>query len=198
MRWFWRCSFIKRYSHGTMRNLGIDISEIRKLKDSQESSLENLFPQITNETFKGEKFIMNSVMTKTFILMLSMKSPINFINGSPIDLAVKLRDCNRKEFHHLMPRAFLKNSGQNQYSENCLANFCFISRADNRQLGGDQPSVYRSKMTGNVENIIQSHICPNALFDDNYENFINNRAELLVHSAKQLCQISEQANATDH
>lgn len=191
VKWFWRCSFIKRYSHGTMRNLGIDISEIKKLKDGQASNLENLSPQINSETFKAEKFIMNSVMTKTFILMLSTNSPINFINGSPIDLAAKLRDCNRKEFHHLMPRAFLRSSEQNQYSENCLANFCFISRADNRQLGGDKPSIYRSKMTGNVETIIQSHICPNALFDDNYEQFINNRTELLIRFAKQLCHITE-------
>ncbi|AUJ69772.1 MULTISPECIES: GmrSD restriction endonuclease domain-containing protein [unclassified Pseudoalteromonas] len=185
--WFWRCSFIKRYSHGTMRNLGVDIDEIKKLKEGIENTLSNLNPQISSDTFKHEKFVMNSVMTKTFILMLSKNTPINFINGSPIDLEAKLRDCNRKEFHHLMPKAFLRDSAQDIYSENCLANFCFISRADNRELGGDKPSVYRVKMTGNINQIIQSHYCPNALFDDNYQQFISNRSEILAQVAADLC-----------
>lgn len=190
VEWFWRCSFVKRYSHGTMRNLGIDIEEIKKLKLNQPNSLANLNPQINNDTFKKEKFVMNSVLTKAFILLLSKNNPINLINGSPIDLEVKLRDCNRKEFHHLMPKAFLKNSEQNVYHESCLANFCFISRVDNRMLGGDKPSVYRNKITGNVDSIISSHYCPNALFDDNFEQFINIRSELLSQAARQVCNIT--------
>lgn len=189
VEWFWRCSFIKRYSHGTMRNLGVDIEEIKKLKNNQPNTLANLNPQITTDMFKSETFVMNSVLTKAFILMLSKNSPINFINGTPIDLGVKLRDCNRKEFHHLMPRAFLRDSGQNHYNESCLANFCFISRADNRMLGGHSPSVYRSKMTGDMDLIINSHYCPNALFDDKYEQFIDNRSELLTQAARKLCNI---------
>jgi hypothetical protein len=188
--WFWRCSFVKRYSHGTMRNLGVDIDEIKKLKQNQPNTLANLNPQINADTFKKEKFVMNSVLTKAFILLLSKKTPINLINGSPIDLEAKLRDCNRKEFHHLMPRAFLKNSEQNIYHESCLANFCFISRVDNRMLGGDKPSIYRNKITGDIDSIIASHYCPNALFDDNYEQFINNRSELLSQAAKSVCNVA--------
>ncbi len=187
VRWFWRCSFIKRYSHGTMRNLGLDIDEIRKLKNGDENTLSNLSPVITADIFKKEKFLMNSVMTKVYILMLSKNSPVSFINGTPIGLEEKLRVCNRKEFHHLMPKAFLRDSEQSLYSENCLANFCFISRADNRELGGNKPSVYREKMAGNIDSIIQSHYCPNALFDDNYEQFINIRSELLGQKAAELC-----------
>lgn len=119
--------------------------------------------------------------------MLANNSPINFINGTPIDLSEKLRDCNRKEFHHLMPRAFLRESKQDNYSESCLANFCFISRSDNRELGGVKPSIYKQKMTGNIDDILQSHHCPNALFDDNYEQFIENRSKILHETAVALC-----------
>jgi len=189
VQWFWRCSFSKRYSHGTMRNLGNDIKEVLNLKNNLPCTLANLAPPLSENIFKNEKFVINSVITKTFILLLSKNAPINFINGSPIDLAAKLRECNRKEFHHLMPRAFLNETEQDQYNESCLANFCFISRADNRQLGGGRPSIYRQKMTGNIDEILGSHFCPNALFDDDFEQFVNIRSRTLLIAAKSLCEI---------
>jgi hypothetical protein len=187
VRWFWRCSFSKRYSHGTMRNLGFDIEQIKNLKEGKRSTLDEINTNISLEIFSHEIFIISSVLTKAFILMLAKNSPINFINGTPIDLGEKLRICNRKEFHHLMPKAFLRESNQDSYHDSCLANFCFISRVDNRQLGGSRPSIYKKKMAGNIDAILQSHYCPNALFDDNYEQFIENRAKLLQEAAVELC-----------
>uniref|UniRef100_UPI001CA32C5C hypothetical protein n=1 Tax=Serratia marcescens TaxID=615 RepID=UPI001CA32C5C len=93
----------------------------------------------------------------------------------------------RKEFHHLMPKAFLRDSRQDSYNESCLANFCFISRADNRMLGGSRPSEYRQRMTGNVETIIASHIIPESLFADDYQTFIDERAERLYEISTHLC-----------
>jgi hypothetical protein len=187
VRWFWRCAFTKRYSHGTMRNLAFDIEQTKNLKDGNDTALGEINVNLTPETFSNESFIISSVLTKSFILMLANNSPINFINGTPIDLNEKLRECNRKEFHHLMPRAFLRESNQDSYSESCLANFCFISRADNRELGGEKPSVYKEKMTGKIDDILQSHYCPNALFDDNYEQFVENRSKILHETAVKLC-----------
>ena len=86
-----------------------------------------------------------------------------------------------------MPKAFLSSTGQTQISENVLANFCFIARSDNRALGGDPPSVYRAKMAANIDEILQSYICPNALFDDNYQAFVNLRAPALAIKARELC-----------
>jgi hypothetical protein len=89
-----------------------------------------------------------------------------------------------------MPKAFLAESGQTQRSENVLANFCFIARADNRTLGGGSPSSYRQRMAANMDEILQSHACPNALFDDNYEAFVTLRASALAMKAKELCGVN--------
>lgn len=186
-RWFWRVSFSQRYSHGTMRNLGQDIEEILKLKNRQPCQLGDFSVTINPDKFKKEKFTLKTVLTSTFILILARQNPINFIDGTNIGLEEKLRVCNRREFHHLMPKAFLKESAQNAYSENCLANFCFISRANNRLIGGEKPSIYKEKMTGDVAKIIESHVIPTSLFDDNYEKFINERAEFLAKISEELC-----------
>ncbi len=187
LRWFWRVSFSQRYSHGTMRNLSQDIDEIIKLKNNQPNTLGDFAVNVSAERFKKEKFTLRTVMTSAFILMLARYNPLNFIDGSSIGLDSKLRECNRKEFHHLMPKAFLRDSGQNVYNENCLANFCFISRANNRLLGGDMPSLYQARMTGDIPAIIQSHQIPSSLFSDDFQRFVDERAELLETISRELC-----------
>jgi len=116
---------------------------------------------------------------------------LNFVSGAPVNLRQKLQQYNRKEFHHLMPKAFLGASGQNHRGESILANFCFIARADNRALGGDAPSSYRARMAGNIDQVLQSHLCPNELFDDDYEAFVTRRAALLAEKANLLCGVAQ-------
>jgi hypothetical protein len=87
-----------------------------------------------------------------------------------------------------MPKAFLSASNQNDRDPNLLANFCFIARADNRAIGGVAPSIYRQQMAQNIESILQSHLCPNALFDDQYAPFLQLRAQALAERVNQLCE----------
>jgi len=188
-RWFWRVSFSQRYSHGTMRNLAQDINEILNLKNNQPNKLGEFSAIVSPEKFKNERFSLKTVLTNTLVLMLARSKPINFIDGSQIGLDEKLRQCNKKEFHHLMPKAYLRESGQTQsIHESCLANFCFISRANNRTIGGDKPSVYKAKMTGDVTSILKSHIIPPSLFTDNFEVFIDERSKMLADIGEELCK----------
>ncbi|OOV15065.1 DUF262 domain-containing protein [Deinococcus sp. LM3] len=187
-RWFWRTCFSKRYSSGVLRNLKRDIEEMVKLRDSGVSNLGNFKAAVGETFFSGSTFKMNAVDTKTFILLLASASPRTFISGSPINLQDKLRQHNKAEFHHMMPRKFLISSGQNNaISENVLANFCFISRAENRKLGGDAPSIYREKMDKAPE-ILAHAFTGEVLFDDNYSKFIEERSKKLSETANMLCQ----------
>lgn len=190
-KWFWRSAFSERYSAGVLRHLDADIAEMRKLRLNMGAELGEFPATITSNYFLDTKFLLSSVTTKTFVALLAQGRPRNFVSGIPVDLRQKLQKYNRKEFHHLMPKAFLAQSGQDAFHENTLANFCFISRADNRSLGGDPPSVYRQKMAGNVDEILTSHFCPNALFDDNYEAFVTLRAATLAQKARTLCALQD-------
>jgi hypothetical protein len=190
-RWFWRSAFSKRYSSGVLRNLNSDIIQMIKLRDGQPSSIGDFDVDVDSSFFTENSFGLGNVNTKTFILMLASQNPRSFISGQPVDLKATLKDSNRTEYHHLMPRSFLRDSGQNsQVDENVLANFCFLSRADNRRLGGDRPSVYKGKMPQNIDSILSAAICPNSLFDDNFKEFIYARARLLETKAKELCGLA--------
>ncbi|WP_210246550.1 hypothetical protein, partial [Methylobacterium sp. WL12] len=153
---------------------------------------------ITNEFFLENTFNLSTVNTKTFILLLASLEPRSFISGQNLDLKKTLKDSNRTEYHHLMPRSFVKTSAQDEhFSENVLANFCFLSRADNRKLGGDASSVYKQKMSDNVNEILTSALCTDVLFSDDFLKFSIERNKILYKKARQLCLIDEIITAAE-
>jgi hypothetical protein len=187
VRWFWRTCFAKRYAGGVLRNLNSDIQEVIKLKSGKPSALGGFAVNITDSFFLENVFTMGTTNTITFVLLLAQKHPLSFVSGVKIDLGEKLSRGNRAEFHHLMPKAFLNASKQPQPLPNCLANFAFISRADNRDLGGGPPSKYRAKMPSDVSTILRNAICPDTLFQDDYSAFARDRAAALRDFANELC-----------
>lgn len=186
-RWFWRSCFSKRYSSGVLRTLKSDIDEMKKLREGEPSALGSFSVSIDRSFFTDNAFTLGAVNTTTYVLLLAQARPLSFVSGAPIDLGSKLKNANRAEFHHLMPKDFLRRTGQKSPPENCLANFAFISRADNRYLGGDAPSIYKNKMPKNFNDILNRSICPSNLFNDGYKTFVIERAEWLVKSAEELC-----------
>lgn len=180
-KWFWRTCFSKRYSAGILRALNKDIEEIKKLKNDQPSNLSTIFTNISADFFLKNQFTMGTVNTKTFILLLAQNNPRSFITGTSVSLSNVLKEYNRNEFHHIYPKAFLKTQTGLLNSEGCLSNLCFMSRADNKRLGGDAPSIYRQHMhIHNQEILNTSYIDEMFLFADNYDAFIENRTAKLL------------------
>lgn len=180
-KWFWRACFSRRYSAGVLRSLNRDVEEILRLKRNEPSELVNIPVSQPSDFFLTSTFVMGTVNTKTFILLLAQNSPRSFISGSPITLSEVLKDYNRNEFHHIYPKSFLRQEGELPYDEACLANFCFLSRSDNQRLGGSAPSVYRDKLGEPIEGILESaFINPDALFADDFQPFVEDRNERLL------------------
>lgn len=186
LRWVWRTCFSRRYSSGVLRNLKADIQEMTRLRNGWRSSLGSFAASVDTDFFTENTFIASVVNTKTFVMLLAQQDPLSFVSGSRIDLGRVLRDYNRNEFHHLYPRAFLKDSHTTR-EINRLSNFAFISRTDNKQLGGRAPSAYRADMhTGNEADILSRALTPPSLFADDYEAFTADRAARLVEVARDL------------
>jgi hypothetical protein len=190
--WFWRVSYSKRYSSAVLRNLKTDIEQMYFLSEGKKSTLGEFSVSVDESFFIENSFGMGNVNTKTFLLTLARLQPLSFVSGHPVALAETLKAANRTEFHHMMPRDFLKKSGQSdKLNDNALANLCFLARADNRLLGGAPPSVYRKNMPNNIDNILKSAACPSSLFDDDYEAFLTQRASLLADMALNLCGLEK-------
>ena len=191
IRWFWRSLFTRRYSAGTRRNIDSDIDEMKKLRSHLDSDLGEFKSTIDSEFFK-RSFSKTSVNMKIFLLLLINARPISFISGEPVSFDRKLTELNRAQVHHLFPKAFLKRKKQKglDVNENVLANYAIISSGDNKELGGDAPSIYRDKMPQDkIDQILVSALCPDSLFNNDYATFIEERAEMLASEARRLMGI---------
>ena len=190
-KWFWRSCFTKRYSSQIKRTATNDIKEMLKLKNGEQSVLGDINCDISEEFFIKNQFRLGNAPTKTFILMLANQDPKSFLSGSLVDLDRVLQNYNRSEFHHVYPKAYLKDLGFNELDINCLANFCFLSGSENRKISRKKPSEYIKMMPieENLDDILQRSFCPKNTFDDDFDAFRSQRADLLSSSARSLLQI---------
>lgn len=183
VRWFWRSCFSRRYSAGVVRNLNRDIEEAAKLREGQPSVLGD-FPVPLDHEFFDQAFTIGTVNTRTFILLLAQQQPLSFVSGQPVTLSKVLQSYNRNEFHHLMPRAFLRTVEVESRAAGALVNFAIISASDNKILGGVAPSVYKARMpAAKLRLILDRAVCPDELFDDDYRRFSESRSAKLVQLA---------------
>lgn len=186
VRWFWRSCFSRRYSAGVIRNLNRDIEEAAALREGRPSALADFTAVIDGEFF-AQTFTFGTVNTRTFILLLAHARPLSFVSGMPVTLSEVLQAYNRNEFHHLMPRAFLKEQGATAREINPLVNFAIISASDNKVLGGVAPSIYKAHIpAAKLRLILDRALCPEILFSDDYYNFVEARTERLVEAARAL------------
>lgn len=144
------------------------------------------------ELFIDSPFNLNTVNTKAFILLLAGGVPLSFISGAPVDLSPVLRECNKKEFHHIFSKKILAERSIGQKRINSLSNFAILNRAENNKIGGLAPSQYRAKMPQNHEAlrlVLKSAFCFEEMFDDDFEKFEKRRASLLVARAYELMEL---------
>lgn len=187
IRWFWRSCFSRRYSAGVIRNLNRDIEEAAGLRNGTSAALADFATTVENEFFADNVFNISTVNTRTFVLLLAQLQPLSFASGAKITLADVMQRYNRNEFHHLMPRAFLRGAGFDNSEISRLVNFAIISSSDNNYLGGVAPSVYRQKMpAAKIDLILNRSAVPLTLFDDDFTSFQHDRAESLVTIARGL------------
>ena len=124
--------------------------------------------------------------------MLACEQPLNFINGSPVSVEPVLRNCNKKEFHHVYPRNYLVECRIDNKDINSIVNFVILSKADNNKLGGVKPSSYRKHMPKSDESvrmILSKALCPEDIFHDEYNRFASERAEHLVKKGERLMSL---------
>jgi len=195
-QWFWRACFSQRYARGGAKSTDVDLEEVQNLKAGKPHKLGEFDVSLSLDTsfFLKHSFRMGSVATNTFILLLAQGKPLNFIQGTKISLQDVLSQGNRKEFHHIFPKAYLESLQKYKNDQiNCLANFSLLARTDNNKIKNQPPSQYRTEMPANAQTfqeIIATHLCPaNAFTDDNYDDFLVARAELLLEKAKELSKL---------
>ena len=187
-RWFWRTCFSARYTSQTRKTTIHDIEQMVKLKTGQSSTLDSIDIAVKPDFFRTS-FRVGAAATKTFVLLLANNDPKSLLSGKNIDLDKVLQRYNRSEFHHIYPRAFLREIGVADAEINVLGNFCFLSAAENKNIGRKRPSVYLNDLAGDDQArtaTLASTFCNAAEFNDDFVPFLTARCGRLAEFANKL------------
>ncbi len=183
-KWFWKTSFSRRYAAQTDDKMNSDIAFMKCLAAGDASGIAAYTSDITKEMLSKLKFSKSHPYTRALLILLAQKSPLNLTNGAVVDLGEALSGFNRKEYHHIFPRAFLRKRGLPADRINTLCNFCFLPAGSNKKISQKQPSDYIFNLVpeANRKQILESNIMPLRMeiySGDSYDEFISMRADLI-------------------
>ena len=111
---------------------------------------------------------------------------------------------NALEVHHIFPKAVLYNHGDHGYSRtevNAVANYCFLTKATNLQIGAAPPIEYFPQVEASHPGALASQwipLDPDLWKVENYPRFLEERRRLLADAANALLQdlLHEQSSTT--
>lgn len=203
-QWFWRSSFAERYRVGGENYVTKDLSDIYNLVVGQANDASDFGGTPTATKLIDSQFRSNNSKSRAYILALASKSPRNMSNGVSIDVSEALSIYNKKQFHHIYPRNYLKqqaavlggpNSKESEMS-NSIVNICMLTASENIKISDEAPHRYIPQCLENLgttsEDVFASNLLPSpSTFDyasASYEAFLATRSIILQDYLTQLCE----------
>ena len=193
-KWFWRASFSERYKVGGETFVSNDLPRVLGFVADGNGAEADFGRPPTLAEWKDISFRSNASRSRAFLLALALENPKNLVNGANIDVAKALSAFNKKEYHHIYPRAFLKRA-DTLLDDNLLANICMLSAEANKVISDQDPLVYLPRLAvehgGGADAIFASNLLPAPSNFDyakaTYPEFIEARISVIDSRANRLC-----------
>ncbi|WPK10745.1 DUF262 domain-containing protein [Lysinibacillus louembei] len=194
-KWFWRTAFSRYFASFNTAQLTKDLEEIRSFANGNTTTL-NFSTPIDFKKFVFDDFKLNKANSKSLGLLLASKKPQSLLDGSVINIANVLAVINRHEYHHIFPKAYLKNTNISDKEANYHSNICLLNLINNRTISDKKPSIYFNTVLDSLgdsaadileSNFISQKALDAALVDD-YSKFLELRSEDLIKQMKLLCE----------
>jgi len=193
-QWFWRSSFSERYKVGGEAFVSNDLLKIRAFVLDKEGSASDFGSEPSADGWEKVTFRSNASRSRAFLLTLALQQPVNLLTGTKVDVATALSSFNKKEYHHVYPRAFLKKIDETK-DDNLACNICMLSAESNKQISDDNPTSYLPALAAahgaKADHIFSSNLLPKPsafpYATASYAEFISARALILASRSAELC-----------
>ena len=199
-RWFWRVAFSERYSGASQTRMTEDAAWIRELVGSGRPYQRSLTIDI-NSLVDSHMTSTTSAIRNGVLCLLNLQGPLHLRNGANVSLSGDhFSKYNVAEKHHIFPVGFLKASGHRTRDVHRIPNFCFVPAELNKWIGDRPPSQYMDEIRSECGEsqfltTMRSHLIPaganSGIWNDNYERFLRQRAELILREIMARCGITD-------
>lgn len=201
-KWFWHTTLGERYSGSAFsRNITKDIIFFTKLvnKEDYKYSIDEKIN--SNELLRKDYSKTNQSAVKAFYLFLKANKPRYLEMGYPMILDNALAISNRKDKHHIFPKALLSRGKIKSKWNNSLLNICFLAANENQLISDDKPRNYLGeyRRKRHFKKVMRSHLIPVKSDSGVWENtlrlgfkiFLNQRAPVILNSISKIADVKK-------
>ncbi|MBU0508459.1 DUF262 domain-containing protein [bacterium] len=184
-QWFWKTTFSYRYSAQTDEKMDADIEFFDGMIDGSIDISSDYKYDIAFSDIIFTGLSKSNPIARACLLLMAQRQPRDLTNGAAIDVGQALSSYNRKEYHHIFPKAFLRKRGIAASRINSMANICFLASSSNKKISSKPPSDYISSVVPQDEKkeILESNLMPlkNEVYSkDDYDQFLEERARIMI------------------
>lgn len=196
-QYLWRAFFTDRYERTSATRALVDYKELGQVVAGSFAGTpkvfdEEEFPLPTREELMQAGWPKRRDRLPRAILALSLNAGAqDFADSSPVNET----NIKKREYHHLYPDAFLQKQGLKSKAIYRALNCGLVTWKTNRNMAAKAPSVYMKERLGPgvgedaIKQRLATHLINyEELISDNYEQFIEFRAELMLGEIKKVCR----------
>ena len=161
-KWFWATAIGRRYTgRGYYNNIRQDLDFFERLGKRRNGSFD-LRDKISPDEIRRADYLSAGSIGAAFFLLLALRKPRYLETGNTMPLGRTAALANRKDKHHIFPRALLLRNGFTPREANSLCNLCYLDAEDNQSIGSNKPCHYLSEHRRRLHfsTVMKSHLIP--------------------------------------
>lgn len=190
--YFWRVVVSDHWESMRQTTIGQDTGIIDEIIAGYDANVN--FPLVItpDRLINGNVKRSKSSVRNAFLCVLANKRPLNPEDGTDIDLKDGHFVDFKLEKHHIFPNSFLLDRNVDKDKRKSLVDITFLPKKVNNEIGSTVPSEYFGEFRdrNDFEDVMFSHIIPygddSAIWNDNYDKFLEQRATLIMEEIQKL------------
>jgi hypothetical protein len=187
-RWFWRTTLSGYFGGWNTGQMANDLVAVGDFAAGLADHIYVAAPLPRAEVWRLSQFRSNSAVSKMLALMLAYQNPVDLLTNQAIDARKSLAWSNDKEYHHLFPKAYLRERGVRGGTANAVANIVMLTSASNLKILDTSPAIYLRNLIDSVgedevvrrlERSLVPRDAMSAALANDYASFLQLRSERL-------------------
>jgi hypothetical protein len=143
-KWFWATAVGSRYSGSKFNKcLPADLKLFKKLAEGRKVAF-SYSPQADAIDVRKTQYASRSGISTAFYCMLLRRRPVSIMDDglNPIPIDRYATRANRKDRHHIFPRALLAQWEIASPLYNSICNICLLTAEENQSISARRPRAY--------------------------------------------------------
>ena len=195
--WIVHASFDGRYTGRLESDLFEDNSTLIQSSYEMKALMSNLKTQTISEDDLTGEYDERHLTLLSVLYAYNKARDWNIKSGDP-KLVSNIPD-DELTVHHIFPEAILKKKRYDEELRDDVANITLISKKANTTLKDKDPATYLGELRDADPNLLELHFIPmkESLWNpDNYEEFLNQRRQLILAEYRKLFGVASSKQAT--